>query len=211
MEDAVADGELRGRVHGRLGDEFALDRLAARAALAIADAFHLMAGAGAPVVSRGVGAVGLRALPAGCRIGVLERLLLVEAGLAVRIAPVAAVIGALAFRDFNMVQRQFFEEARGDGRLPQAVNASVRHEPDMGTALGAGEADIGEAAFFLQPRSATFVQRALVGKQAFFPAGEEDGLEFQTLRRMQRHDVDGIQVLVLLRIHDEGDMFEEAA
>ncbi len=28
---------------------------------------------------------------------------------------------------------------------------------------------------------------------------------------MQRHDVDGIQILVLVGVHDEGDMFEEAA
>ena len=60
--------------------------------------------------------------------------------------------------------------------------------------LGAREADIGEAAFFLEARAAAFVERALVRKQAFLPAGQEDGLEFEALGRMQRHDRDGVEV-----------------
>lgn len=48
-------------------------------------------------------------------------------------------------------------------------------------------------------------------EKTFLPAGQEDRIEFQTLGRMQRHDRDGIHVLVLLGIHDQRDMFEEAA
>jgi hypothetical protein len=46
---------------------------------------------------------------------------------------------------------QFIEEARGQCGLPQPVDAAVGDEPDVAMALGAGEADIGEAALFLQP------------------------------------------------------------
>ena len=106
---------------------------------------------------------------------------------------------------------QFVEEARGDGRLPQAVDAAVGDEPDVQVLLGAGEADIGEAALFLQAGAAALVERALVREQAFLPAGQEDGLELQALGRMQRHDGDGVELLVLLGVHDQRDMLEEAS
>ena len=63
MEDAVADG-IGGRRAGGFGDEFAFDGRAARAGFAVGDAFHSVAGAGAPVVARGIGLVGLGAFPA---------------------------------------------------------------------------------------------------------------------------------------------------
>ena len=48
-------------------------------------------------------------------------------------------------------------------------------------------------------------------EQAFLPAGQEDGLELQALGRMQRHDRDGVELGVLLGVHDQRDMFEEGA
>ena len=77
--------------------------------------------------------------------------------------------------------------------------------------LGAGEADIGEAALLLQAGAAALVERALVREQAFLPAGQEHGLELQPLGRMQRHDGDGVELLVLLGVHDQRDMLEEGA
>jgi hypothetical protein len=49
---------------------------------------------------------------------------------------------------------QFFQKARRDGGLPQAMDAAVGDEPDMQVLLGAGEPDIGQPALFLQPGAA---------------------------------------------------------
>ena len=190
--------EARGFGGGGLGDEFAFDGAALGAAFAVADAFDGVAGAGAPVVAGGVGLVGLGAFPAGGGIGIGEGFGLVEARLAVAAAAVTAV-ALLDFGDLDMGFRQFVEEARGDGRLPEAVDAAVGDEPDVAAALGAGDADIGEAAFFLEAGAAAFVQRALVREEAFLPAGQEDGVEFEALGRVQRHDRDGVEVLVRSR------------
>src|SRR6185312_10495677 len=101
------------------------------------DALDLMAGASAPVATGRLGAVLMRALPARRRIGVGEGagLLraaivfakLVEAGGAVGIA--VAAVGIAAVLHLDMGFRQFIEKARGDGRLPQAVDAAVGNEP----------------------------------------------------------------------------------
>ena len=56
-------------------------------------------------------------------------------------------------------------------------------------------ADMGEAALLLQAGAALLVERALVREQAFLPAGQEHGVEFQTLGGMQRHDRDRVGVL----------------
>ena len=47
---------------------------------------------------------------------------------------------------------------------------------------------MGEAALFLEAGAALLVERALVREQAFLPAGQEHGVEFQPLGGMQRHD-----------------------
>ena len=91
------------------------------------------------------------------------------------------------------------------------MDAPVGDEPDVQVLLGARQSDIGEAAFFFEARAAAFIQRALVREEAFFPAGKDDRLEFKALGRVQRHDVDGIEVFVLLGIHDQRDVFEERA
>ena len=91
------------------------------------------------------------------------------------------------------------------------MDAAVGDEPQMQVPLGAGQADIGEAALFLEPGAAALVERALVREQAFLPAGQEHRLELQPLGRMQRHDGDRVELLVLLGVHDQRDMLEEAS
>src|SRR5690606_7643341 len=202
VEDAVADLEGGGHVGHRLRhqlavDGAALDRGAAGAVagidLAIADALDGMAGARAPVAVGRLGAVGLRPLPARRRIGVGEGAAsspasLVEArgavgvlasGLtlaeAAAVTSAVAAIGRAGLGDLDMGLRQLLDEARGNGRLPQAVDAAVGGEPDVQVLARARQPDIGEAALLLQPRAAALVERALVGKKPFLPAGQEHG------------------------------------
>ena len=70
-------------------------------------------------------------------------------------------------------------EGRAD--LPEIMDPAVLREGNEGAALGAGDADIGEAALFLEAGAALLVERALVREQAFLPAGQEDRAEFQPL------------------------------
>lgn len=211
VENTVADEEFRGLVSHGFRHQFAVDGAGARAAFAVTDALHRMAGACAPIVAGGVAAVLLGAFPAGGGVIVGEGIGLVETGLAVTAASAITAIIAVGSRDIHMGGRQFVEETRGQGGLPQPVNAPVRDEPDMAELLGAGDADISQTTFFLQTGATAFVQRPLVGKQAFFPTGQEDGVEFQTLGGMQRHDGDGIQLGILFRIHNQGDVTYKAA
>src|SRR3546814_2768280 len=81
---------------------------------------------------------------------------------------------------------------------------------DLGRAAAcASDRDIGEAAFLLEAREAAFVERALRGEDAFFPAGEEDGAEFQALGGVDRHDRDLGLVGGRVVIHHQADVFEE--
>ena len=80
----------------------------------------------------------------------------------------------------------------------------------IGAALGAGDADIGEAALFLEAGTALFIEGALMRKQAFLPAGQEHGAEFQALGGMQRHDVDLVVRVAAVAVHHQGDVFEKA-
>src|SRR3546814_9377421 len=80
---------------------------------------------------------------------------------------------------------------------------------DLARALaGAGDRDIGEAAFFLEAGGAAFVHRTLRGENAVFPAGEEHMIEFETLGGVDRHDRHGFGLVVIVAVHDEADMFE---
>ena len=104
---------------------------------------------------------------------------------------------------------QFIDEARRQGGIPGAVNAAVGSEADFTAALGAGDPDIGQAAFFFQPGQAAFIHGALMGEQAFFPSRQEDGLKFQTFSSMQRHDRDHGADRVGFDLHHQADMFQE--
>jgi hypothetical protein len=63
-----------------------------------------------------------------------------------------------------MRRRQIVDEARRARRLPQTVNAPVGREENPRPALGAGYADIGEAALLLEAGAAIVVERALMRK-----------------------------------------------
>ena len=69
---------------------------------------------------------------------------------------------------------------------------------------------MGEAALLLEAGAALVVERALVRKQAFLPAGQEHGVEFEALGRVQRHDVDRVGVGALLVVHHQRDVLEKA-
>ena len=140
---------------------------------------------GAPVVR---GLVLPAAAPAGTHAQALvveaARLLAQPAMMACGIGRVEAGVAALG----DLLARQLAQEARRDGGLPLVEDAAVRGEGDVGPLARARQADIGEPALFLQTRQALVVERALVGEQPFLPAGEEDGVEFQALGGVQRHD-----------------------
>jgi hypothetical protein len=125
--------------------------------------------------------------------------------------PAIAAVAGVHLGDFDMGLGQFIEKARGQCRLPQPVDAAVGDEPDVAMALGAGEADIGETALFLEAGAAALVERALVREQALLPAGQEHGFEFQPLGRVQRHDRDGVEIGVVVGVHDQRHVLEEGA
>ena len=89
------------------------------------------------------------------------------------------------------------------------MNTAVGGEINFGAALGAGEADIGEAALFLQPGTAIVIKRALVRKQALLPARQENRLELQPLGPMQRHDRHTLAAIGIALVHHQRNMFEE--
>ena len=68
---------------------------------------------------------------------------------------------------------------------------------------------MGEPALLFQPGAALLVERALVREQALLPAGQEHGVEFQTLGRVQGHDVDGVGLGALLVVHHQRDVLEK--
>ena len=69
---------------------------------------------------------------------------------------------------------------------------------------------MGEAALLFEAGAALVVERALVREQAFLPAGQEHGVEFQPLGGMQRHDGDGVGIGAAVGVHHQRDVLEEA-
>ena len=53
---------------------------------------------------------------------------------------------------------------------------------DVNAAAGSGNADIGQAPFFLQAIHAAFIECALMWEQSFLPSRQEHDIEFQTFR-----------------------------
>ena len=74
----------------------------------------------------------------------------------------------------------------------------------------ARDRDVGEAAFFLEAFQPAFVERALRREDALLPAGQIDGVELQALGGMDGHDRDLVAAAVLVVVHDQADMLEEA-
>src|SRR3546814_7027574 len=89
-----------------------------------------------------------------------------------------------------MIIGQLGDEAAGDAAGPLAVDAAVGGVDYEALMARSCDSDIGEAAFFLEGRVAAFVERALRGEDAFLPAGEEDGAEFEALGGVDGHDGD---------------------
>src|SRR5690606_32096871 len=105
----------------------------------------------------------LCALPAGRLVGAVEGVDLVKpSGRTPAIAITA--IGGTGVLDLDGIRRQLIEEARGQGGLPETVNAPVLRQADTGTLARACNADIGEAPFLLEPGAAEFVHGALGGE-----------------------------------------------
>ncbi len=189
MEDAFADG-VGGGWAGGAGDEVAVY------------------GDGAGAFAGRLLALG--ALPAGGFIDAFEGVAVIEPGRGAAAIGVAAV-GGPGVGDFDDLGGEFVEKARGDGGLPEAVDAAVLGKGNAAALSGAGDADIGQAPFFLEAGEAGFIEGALVGKQTLFPAGEKDGVEFEALGRVQGHDRNRIAAFAGIAVHDQRDVFEETA
>ena len=125
------------------------------------------------------------------------------------IEPARRRLHARSFGKHHVVRGQLVDEARRDRAHPLTVPVPVGREEDMGAAAGAGEPDIGEAAFLLQPGGARLVERQLMGEQPFLPARQEHGVELEALGAMQGHDVDHLFRSVSLPVHDEAHVVEE--
>ena len=72
-----------------------------------------------------------------------------------------------------------------------------------------GDADIGEAAFFLQAGKPVFGKGALVGEQALLPARQEDDVEFEPLGAVKRHQGDALRLAAAFGLHHQGDMLQK--
>ena len=94
--------------------------------------------------------------------------------------PAAAVKAGLG-ADVHVFGGQFVDKPGRRRALPLAVDSPVGGEADEGVAARPGQADIGQAAFFLQPGGAAVVQRPRVREQPFLPTGQEHGVELRAL------------------------------
>src|SRR5262249_8756218 len=140
----------------------------------------------ATAFSVAVAGFGLRALPARRRVARPERPHVVEARRAIAAGP-APSSASLGLRDLDGRGRQFVEKSRRDRGCPGPVDAAAGGEEGFCAPPGARQPDMREAALLLQTCAALLVERALAGKQAFLPAGQEHGVEFEPFGRMQRH------------------------
>ena len=85
--------------------------------------------------------------------------------------------------------------------------ASGKAQPDL--PARPRDADIGKAAFLLEPDGAVLVDRALAREDPLLPSGHEDIVELQPLRGVKRHQRDLAAVRIGVAVHDKRDMFEE--
>ena len=65
------------------------------------------------------------------------------------------------------------------------------------------QSDMSEPPLFLEAGAARFVEAALMRQEAFVPAGQEHGVEFQPLGGVQRHQADAVGTFFGLRVHHE--------
>ena len=90
------------------------------------------------------------------------------------------------------------------------MDAPIGGEGNIGACLGACDADISETPFFLETREAFFIERALMREKAFLPSGEKHRFKLKSLGAVQRHQVDLVDRIILLDLHDERDVLKIA-
>src|SRR4029079_14992912 len=81
-----------------------------------------------------------------------------------------AAVRALALGHLDVALRQFVEEARRDVGVPHAVGAAVGGEVDLGALPRARQADVAEAALFLEAGAPLLVERGAGRGKAVTPA-----------------------------------------
>ena len=109
----------------------------------------------------------------------------------------------------DVVRWQLVDEARRRRALPLPVNAPVGGKRDHRLPARPGQADVGEAAFLLQPGGAAVIQRPRVREQPFLPPGQEHGVELQPLGAVQRHQIDLVGDAGVVVFHHQADVLEE--
>src|SRR5579875_2674839 len=112
---------------------------------------------------------------------------------------------------FDVILRQFADEARGQGTLPLAAHAPIGGIRDESAPPRPREPDISKPALFLESFEPRLVHRALVRKEALLPAGQEDIVEFEAFGAVQGHEADHVAAGFGGVLHDEADVIEEPA
>ena len=163
------------------------------------------AGAGLGLIAIGLRAIGLGSFPAGAFI----------AGGKSRPALIVAETHRPAVKAFidhriDMSFRNFTEETRRQRALPGTADPTIGGKGHPHPLFGPREPDIGKPPFFLQPCQAILVHGALTGKQALLPAGQEHGVEFQSLGGMQGHQIDAVAGFSLRQFHHQAHMLQES-
>src|SRR3546814_10379741 len=92
----------------------------------------------------------------------------------------------------DMFGRDFGDESAGNAAHPLAVDTAVGGLIDARALPGAGDRDIGKAAFLLEAGGAALVHCALRREDALLPAAEADMIEFEAFGCMDRIDGDGV-------------------
>ena len=110
----------------------------------------------------------------------------------------------------HMVLWQLVDKAGGQGALPLVIDPPVRSEADRQVLTGAGDADIGEAAFLLQSLQPALIHRALRREEPILPTRQKHTVELQTLGGVIGHQRDLLHRVFLLILHDQRDVLQEA-
>ena len=116
---------------------------------------------------------------------------------------------AAELRPVHQLGRDLEQEPRRHRRLahpPGRASPGVRQEEPL---LGAGDADVGEAALLLE--LLLVVERPAVREEALLEPGDEDDRELEALRGVERDERHGVGVaLVRILVGDERRLLEQA-
>ena len=108
-----------------------------------------------------------------------------------------------------MRARQLINKPAWQSRLPLPIDPAICRKRNRANFFCAGDAHIGQAPLFLQTLEATFVHRALRGKETIFPTRQKHHREFKALGRMQRHDRNLCPIRLLFIVHNQTDMLQK--